>query len=84
MTRATIVGGALVTALVLLVLALVVRYPALEQAVEHTADLIRISARPVSVTSCLRASFCAGSYNLRRPRWRLQPAPSLASIRSAS
>ncbi len=37
MTRATIAGGVFVTALVLLVLALVVRYPALEQDVEPAA-----------------------------------------------
>jgi hypothetical protein len=37
MTRATIAGGAFVTALVLLILALVVRYPALEQDVEPAA-----------------------------------------------
>ena len=37
MTRATIAGGPLTTALVLLGLGLVVQYPALERAVEPTA-----------------------------------------------
>ena len=45
MTRATIAGGALITALVLLGLGLVVQYPALERAVEPTA------ATPPAVTA---------------------------------
>ena len=71
MTRATIAGGAFVTALVLLFLAFVVRYPALEQDVEPAA------ATPPAITPSTaggrrstRASSTAASPPLTAPPTR--------------